>query len=105
MDARDPSTRPLEGICVVDATDEKGELCARLLADLGADVIRLEPPGGAARARRSRRERREPLVRAAQRGQTRRDARLSSATGRALLGRLLASADVLVGSFAPGAPS
>jgi len=41
-------TRPLEGLRIVDQTDGKGELCGRLLADLGAEVIRVEPPGGAA---------------------------------------------------------
>jgi crotonobetainyl-CoA:carnitine CoA-transferase CaiB-like acyl-CoA transferase len=40
-------TLPLRGIRVLDMADEKGELCGRVLADLGADVIRLEPPGGA----------------------------------------------------------
>ncbi|MCP5068385.1 MAG: CoA transferase [bacterium] len=39
--------KPLSGLRVVDLADEKGELCGRLLADLGAEVIRLEPPGGA----------------------------------------------------------
>jgi len=39
--------RALEGMRVVDLADEKGELCGRLLADLGAEVIRVEPPGGA----------------------------------------------------------
>ncbi len=39
--------RPLEGIRVVDLADEKGELCGRLLADFGAEVIRIEPPEGA----------------------------------------------------------
>lgn len=38
---------PLTGIRVVDTADEKAELAGRLLADLGADVIRVEPPGGA----------------------------------------------------------
>jgi crotonobetainyl-CoA:carnitine CoA-transferase CaiB-like acyl-CoA transferase len=38
---------PLEGLRVLDFADEKGELCGRLLADLGADVIRVEPPEGA----------------------------------------------------------
>ena len=37
----------LEGLRVVDMADEKGEICGRILADLGADVIRVEPPGGA----------------------------------------------------------
>ena len=39
------------GLRVVDMADEKGEMCGRFLADLGADVIRVEPPGGA-RSRR-----------------------------------------------------
>jgi crotonobetainyl-CoA:carnitine CoA-transferase CaiB-like acyl-CoA transferase len=38
---------PLSGVRVVDLADGRGELCGRLLADLGADVIRVEPPGGA----------------------------------------------------------
>ncbi len=38
---------PLEGLRVLDLADEKGELCGRLLADLGADVMRGEPPEGA----------------------------------------------------------
>jgi crotonobetainyl-CoA:carnitine CoA-transferase CaiB-like acyl-CoA transferase len=37
----------LAGVRVVDMADEKGETCGRFLADLGADVIRVEPPGGA----------------------------------------------------------
>ena len=31
---------------VLDLSDEKGVLCTKLLADFGADVIKVEPPGG-----------------------------------------------------------
>ncbi len=36
----------LEGLRVLDLTDLKGHLCCRLLAEMGADVIKVEPPGG-----------------------------------------------------------
>ena len=38
--------RPLSGVRVLDLADEKGELAGRLLADLGASVVRVEPPEG-----------------------------------------------------------
>ena len=31
---------------VLDLTDERGLLCGKILGDLGADVVQLEPPGG-----------------------------------------------------------
>ena len=37
---------PLAGCRVLELTDHKGEFCGKLLADMGADVIKIEPPGG-----------------------------------------------------------
>ena len=31
---------------VLDLSNEKGFLCAKTLGDLGAEVIKIEPPGG-----------------------------------------------------------
>src|SRR5262245_40982291 len=36
----------LSDLRVLDLTDLKGALCAKLLGDMGADVIKIEPPGG-----------------------------------------------------------
>ncbi len=36
----------LDGVRIIEFTDELGSYCGRLLADLGADVIKVEPPGG-----------------------------------------------------------
>ncbi len=36
----------LEGIQILDLTDEKASFCSKLLADLGARVIKIEIPGG-----------------------------------------------------------
>jgi benzylsuccinate CoA-transferase BbsE subunit len=41
----------LEPFRVLDLSDESGVLCGRILADLGADVIKIEPPGGDAMRR------------------------------------------------------
>ena len=35
---------------VLDLSDERGLLCGHILAQLGADVVHVEPPGGAERS-------------------------------------------------------
>jgi crotonobetainyl-CoA:carnitine CoA-transferase CaiB-like acyl-CoA transferase len=91
--------RPLAGVRVVDLCDGRGELCGRLLADLGADVLRVERPGGAASRACV------PLhdgvsLHFAWRNANKRGATLAlaSAAGRARLDALLASCDVLLES-------
>ena len=36
----------LKGFRLLDLTDEKGALCGKMFADLGAEVIKVEPIGG-----------------------------------------------------------
>jgi crotonobetainyl-CoA:carnitine CoA-transferase CaiB-like acyl-CoA transferase len=42
----------LSGVRVLDLTDERAELAGRVLADLGADVLKIEPPDGVSSRRR-----------------------------------------------------
>ncbi len=44
--AADKATAGLGPYRVLDLTDYKGFLCGKIFADLGADVIKVEPPGG-----------------------------------------------------------
>ncbi len=100
---------PLEGVLVLDVSEGiAGPFAARLLADYGADVIKVEPPQGE-RARRegpfpTRGRGRETsvthlFVNANKRSIT---LNLESATGRDIFLRLVAQAQVLVESFPPG---
>ena len=96
---------PLSGLRVIDMADVKGELAGRLLADFGADVIRVEPPGGAE-------SRRMPpfapdgdtSLYFAFRNFNKRGITLdvTAAEGQAQLRELLASADVWIESTKPG---
>jgi benzylsuccinate CoA-transferase BbsE subunit len=98
----------LDGVRVLDLAGPGGVYCGKLLADLGADVIRVEPPSGD----ESRRV--EPFYRgertpetslfhwhfnANKRGIT---LDLSKADGRRLFQRLAGISDILVETFKPG---
>ena len=41
-----PSRGALTGIRVIELADEQAEYCGLTLAGLGAEVIKVEPPGG-----------------------------------------------------------
>ncbi len=43
-----PSAGPLTGLRILELADEKGQYCGKLLGDLGADVVKIEPRGGEA---------------------------------------------------------
>ena len=99
---------PLAGLRVLELADEKGQFCCKLLADLGADVVKIEPPGG------------EPCrhigpflddiphperslsfwyYNTSKRGIT---LDLETAAGSRLFGRLAAASDVILETFRPG---
>ena len=93
---------------VLDLSDERGILCGKILADLGADVIQVEPPEGSPARRIGPFYRDEPgpdsslfwwSYAANKRSIT---LNLHTADGRALLKRLLPTADFLVESAPPG---
>lgn len=93
---------------VIDLTDERGLFCGRILADLGADVIQIEPPGGSTARRIGPFYRDEPHVDnslywwayAANKRSITLD--YAKEDGKALLRRLVASADFLIESGRPG---
>ena len=105
-------TMPLDGIRVVDLTRmAPGPFCTMVLGDMGADVVRVEEPGGG-RIGRSRIGRTDApdektLRRRAAFNATSRNKRsialdLKTPEGRDVLHRLCKDADVFVEGFRPG---
>jgi crotonobetainyl-CoA:carnitine CoA-transferase CaiB-like acyl-CoA transferase len=93
---------------VLDLTTEQGLIAGKLLGDLGADVIKVEPPGGEASRNNGPFYHDDPgperslywmAFNLNKRGIT---LNLDSADGRALFLRLVKTADFVVESFAPG---
>jgi formyl-CoA transferase/CoA:oxalate CoA-transferase len=98
--------QPLHGLKVVDLTRVlAGPFCAMLLGDMGADVIKVEEPAEGDDARQW-----GPFVGegwsayfvGVNRSKRSLALDLKSASGRGVLGRLLAQADVLIENFRPG---
>src|SRR5262245_46952299 len=93
---------------VLDFTDESGFSCGKILADLGADVIKIEPPGGDAARLMGPfpGDRPDPnnslyfiSYNTGKRGIT---LNIETASGRDLLHRLASRADFLIETFPPG---
>lgn len=93
---------------VLDLTDEKGFYCGQLLGSLGADIIKVEPPGGDPSRRMGpfHHDQFHPerslywfAYNSNKRGIT---LNLATRDGAGILCKLVASADVVVESFAPG---
>lgn len=100
---------PLAGLRILDLADESGALAGKLLGDLGADVIAVEPPGGARSRAIGPFWRDEPhpdrslfhWYYATSKRSVVLD--LDRPEGRAALARLAAGADVLIETAPPGA--
>ncbi len=99
---------PLAGLRVLELSDEKGQFCGKLLGDLGADVIKIEPPGGVKNRHvgpfmddipHPERSLSFWYYNTSKRGIT---LDLETADGRALFRRLAATADVILETFRPG---
>ena len=92
---------PLDGVRVVDLTRYlAGPFCTQLLADYGADVVRVESPKGREFTDASGRDTYFFLT--ANRGKRSIALDIRSDEGGAVLGRFLERADVLVENFRPG---
>ncbi len=96
---------PLSGVRIVDCSAViSGPLATTILADQGADVVKVEPPGAGdvLRAVGSSRGGMSGLFHLANRGKRSLALNLAHESGRALLRELAAGADVFVQNFRPG---
>ena len=99
----DAAPRLLEGYRALDLADRKGQLCGRFLADLGVDVLKIEPPGSDP-VRRLPPFVGETSLAFAHLNANKRTLELDLQTpeGRDRLRGLVAEADILIESGAPG---
>ena len=97
-------TGPLAGLSVVElGSTVAGPCCARLLADFGADVIKIEQAEGDAIRSFSHRKEGVSLYSASmQRGKRIASINLRDPEGRALVRALCEKADIVVENFRPG---
>ena len=101
-----PDDAALGDIRVLDLAGEIGQYCTKLLADLGADVIKIEPPGGDPVRALPPHHHKHPEqslywlnLNTSKRSVT---LDIEKPEGRALFEKLVATADIVVESFTPG---
>jgi crotonobetainyl-CoA:carnitine CoA-transferase CaiB-like acyl-CoA transferase len=94
----------LDGLRVVDVTQVMaGPFCAMMLADFGADVIKVEPPAGdSTRTMPGAVGTDSPSFNAVNRGKRSIVLNLKAPEGAEVLKRLASSADILVENYRPG---
>src|SRR5258708_2462694 len=100
------SNAALSGIRVLDLADNAVAYASRLLADLGAEVIRIEPPPGNAMRGADPEVAEDEVARCAHAFWNANKKAISldlgSTDGRRLFGDLVAKSDVVIETFAPG---
>ena len=80
-----------------------GPFCATILADLGADVIKIEPPSGdATRQMVGKKGTESPSFNAVNRGKRSLVLNLKTADGQQIFKRLARSTDILIENYRPG---
>ena len=96
--------RALDGLKVLDITQVMvGPFCAMMLADLGADVIKVEPPSGdSTRQMPGASGTDSPSFNALNRGKRSIVLDLKSGAGRDALVRLARASDILIENYRPG---
>ncbi len=98
----------LGNLRVLDMTDEKGDLCGKILGDFGAEVIKIEPPGGSTARSIGPFYKNDPdpqkslswfAFNTSKRGIT---LNLETSDGREIFRRLVKTADFVLESYDPG---
>src|SRR5437899_3261795 len=96
--------RALEGLRVLDVTQVMaGPFCAMILADLGADVVKVEPPAGdSSRQMPGGVAADSPSFNAVNRGKRSLVVNLKTVQGRDVFTRLARATDILIENYRPG---
>ena len=93
----------LEGVTVVELAEGiAGPYCGQVLSDLGARVIKIEPPSGDWTRALSTQTGAQPLFLCVNRGKESACVNIRDERGREIVRRIVASADVFVEAYRPG---